>query len=148
MLVKTRSPREARPPTNIQDPTSNIQVAVARVLHGIAPHFSKLTCREPQLSSTAGSSDHYAQAEAPDERIEIPVVVQQVMPALDASGGNHRMDGLANRRAEPAQRAEVLRRLNRDFLSAQLHYHQRGQHFPGGIEVSLAIEALQDLSQN
>src|SRR5260370_826902 len=140
MLVKTRSPREARAPTNIQDPRT-----VTRVLHGIAPHFSKLTCREPRLSSTAGLSDHHAQAEVLDERIEIPVVVQQVMPALDASGGNHRIDGLANRHAEPAQRAEILRRLNRDFLSAQLHYHQRGQHFPGGIEVSLVMAAFQYL---
>src|ERR1019366_9271144 len=29
-----------------------------------------------------------------------------------------------------------------------LHHHQRSQHFPGVIEVSFVIEALQDLSQN
>jgi hypothetical protein len=50
---------------------------------------------------TAGLSDHYAQAEVPGKRIEIPVAVQQVVPALDASGSNHRIDGLANGHAEP-----------------------------------------------
>jgi hypothetical protein len=46
------------------------------------------------------------------KRIENPVVVQQNVPALDAPGGNHRIDRLANRHAEDAQRPEILRRLN------------------------------------
>src|SRR5471032_311556 len=93
-------------------------------------------------------SDRYAQAQVPGEVIEIPVVVQQVIPALDASGSNHRIDGLANGDAEFAQRPEILRRLNRDFLSAQLYHHQRSQHFPGFVEVSFVTEALQYLRQD
>ena len=82
------------------------------------------------------------------ERIEIPVVVQQLIPALDAPGCNHRIDGLANDNTHPAQRAKIPRRLNRDFLSAQLHYRQRSQHSPDVIEVAFVVEALQDLKQN
>src|ERR1035437_6653755 len=93
-------------------------------------------------------SDRHAQAEAPGERIEIPVVVQHVVPAFDASVCDHSVDGLANGHAEPAQRAEILRRLNRDFPAAQLHYHQRSQHSPGLIAVSFVVEALQYLGQN
>src|SRR3954447_9556552 len=96
----------------------------------------------------AGWSDHYAQSEVLGEGIEIPVVVQQLIPALDASGCNHRIDGLANRYAQPAQCAEILRRLNGDFLPAQLHHHQRSQHFPGVMEIPFVMEALEDLSQN
>jgi hypothetical protein len=59
-----------------------------------------------------GFSDHCPQAEVFGERIEVPVVLQQAIPAPYASGCNHRMDGLANRYADPAQRAGVLRRLN------------------------------------
>ena len=84
----------------------------------------------------------------PGKRIEVPVVVQQVIPALDASGGNHRIEGLANGDAEAAERPEIFRRLNRDFLSAQLHDDQRSQHFSGLVEVSLVGEALQDLRQD
>src|ERR1019366_5824608 len=107
-----------------------------------------MTRDSPPLSPEAALSDCHAQPEVLGERVKIPVVVQQVVPAFDASGRNHGIDGLANGHAEPAQRAEILRRLNRDFLPAQLHHLQRGQHFPGFIEVPFAVEALQDLSQN
>jgi hypothetical protein len=43
---------------------------------------------------------------------------------------------------------EILGGLNRDFLSTQLHYLQQRQDSPSVIEVSFAVEALQDLSQN
>ena len=49
-----------------------------------------------------GLSHHYAQSEVPGKRIEVPVVVQQVKPAFNASGGDHRIDGLANGHAEAA----------------------------------------------
>src|SRR5580700_5749227 len=57
-------------------------------------------------------SGDYPQTEVLGERIEIPVVVQQLIPALDAAGCNHRIDGLADRYALPAQVAKILRRLN------------------------------------
>src|ERR1017187_4806741 len=82
------------------------------------------------------------------ERIKNPVVVQQVIPTLDAAGSNHRIGGLANGHAEVAQRPEVLRRLNRDFLPAQLYHDQRSQHFLGLVEVPVVVEALQDFRQN
>ena len=66
-------------------------------------------------------SGYHAQAEVPGKGIEVPVAVQQVVPALDASGSNHRIDGLANGHAEAAQRPEIFRGLNRDFPPAQLH---------------------------
>ena len=47
-----------------------------------------------------------------------------------------------------AQCTKILRRLNRDLLSAQLYHGQRRQHFPGRFEVPFAGEALQDLRQN
>src|SRR6266571_7907045 len=74
--------------------------------------------------------------------------MQQGIPALDASGCNHRIDGLTNGHAACAERPEILRRLNRDFLSAQLYDDQRSQHRPGLVEVSFVSEALQDLRQN
>src|ERR1039458_4598804 len=97
---------------------------------------------------TEWHSYYHAQAEVLGKRIKVPVVVQQVISALDASGGNHGIDGLANGHAEVAQRPEVFRRLNRDFLSAQLHEDQRCQHLPGLVEVRLVCEALQDLRQD
>jgi hypothetical protein len=84
----------------------------------------------------------HAQAEVLGERIEIPIVVQQVIPAFDASGCNHSIDRLANGHAEPAQRAEILRRLNRDFLPAQLHHRSAKSAFPGVIEVSFVYRSL------
>ena len=64
--------------------------------------FSKLTRRRARLPSAAGLSGHYAQAEVLGERIEIPVAVQQAIAALDAAGGDHRINGPANGHAEPA----------------------------------------------
>src|SRR5260370_3228963 len=78
----------------------------------------------------------------------MPVAVQQVIPAFDASGRNHGIDGLARGHAESAQRAEILRRLNRDFPADQLPPHQRSQYLPGPVEVSFLVEALQNLGQN
>jgi hypothetical protein len=51
-------------------------------------------------------SDYHAQAEVLGKRIKVPVAVQRVIPALEASGSNHRIDGLANGHAEAAQRPE------------------------------------------
>jgi hypothetical protein len=45
------------------------------------------------------------------ERIKFPVVVQQVIAALDASGSNHCVDGLTNGHAGIAKQSEILRRL-------------------------------------
>lgn len=93
-------------------------------------------------------SGHYTQAEVPGERIEIPIVVQQVIPALDASGGNHRIEGPANGHAKPSQRSEVLRCLNRDFLSAQLHDRRRSQLSPGVMKIPVVFETRKYLGQN
>jgi hypothetical protein len=92
-------------------------------------------------------SDHDSEPEMLGERIKIFVVAQQVITALDAPRGNHGIDGLANGHAVVAQRPEVFRRLNRDFLSAQFYDDQRGQHFPGFIKVSFVNETLQDFGQ-
>ena len=54
-----------------------------------------LATPQPGFEPTRFSS-RYAQAEVLGERIKIPVIVEQVIPALDAPGGNHRIDGLAN----------------------------------------------------
>ena len=80
------------------------------------------------------------------ERVKIPVAVQKVIPAFDAPGGDHGIDGLADRHSEGAQRPEILRRLNCDFLPAQLHDYQRRQHSPGFVEVAFLGEALSRLS--
>jgi hypothetical protein len=93
-------------------------------------------------------SGHDAQAEVFGERIEIAVVVQQGEFALDASGGNYRIDGLANGHTARSQLPEIPGGLNRDFPSAELDDYQGGQHFPRLVEVALAGEALQDLSEN
>src|ERR1700676_2544254 len=82
------------------------------------------------------------------EGIKIPVVVQQVVPAFDATGSDHSIDGFANGHAEVAQCAEVFRRLNRDFLSAQFYDDQRSQHFSGSFEVSIVDETLQDFRED
>lgn len=68
------------------------------------PSFGRGKSIGPQHRAFLGShsSGHYAQAEMPDERVEIPVAVQQLVPAFDASCGNHRIDGLANGDAEAA----------------------------------------------
>jgi hypothetical protein len=60
----------------------------------------------------------HAQAQVLDERLKIPAGVQQVTRALDASGGNYRINGLANGHTGFAQCPEVSCRLNRNFLSA------------------------------
>lgn len=79
------------------------------------------------LFAMARVSGDYPQIEVPGERIEIAVVVQQLIPALDASGRNHRIDGLADRHAFLAQAANILRRLNGNIPSAQLHQGQHSQ---------------------
>jgi hypothetical protein len=79
----------------------------------------------PGAASNQPFSEHYSQAEVLGERIKIPVVVQQVIPTLDAAGGNHRIDGLSNGHTKQAQRPKILRCLNRDLLSAQVHDRQR-----------------------
>ena len=66
--------------------------------------------------------DRYAQPEVLGEWIKVPIVVQQLIPALNAPGRNHRTDSFAYGNAEPAQSPEILRSLNRNFLSAQLYY--------------------------
>jgi hypothetical protein len=73
-------------------------------------------------------SNHDAETEVRDERIKIPIVVQQIVPALDTFGGNHRVDRLADGHAAVTQRPKIPCGLYRDFLSAQLHYRQCGQY--------------------
>jgi len=49
----------------------------------------------------------------PGKRIEIPVVVQQVIPALDASGSNHRNPDnyIANNRWRAVAQVAILERV-------------------------------------
>ena len=55
-----------------------------------------------------------------DERVEIPVTVEQREAALDAVRGNHGIDRLAHRDPERAQRAEIPGRLEGEaFGSAE-----------------------------
>ncbi len=84
---------------------------------------------------------HYTQAQVLGEGIKVAVAVQHVVPAFHASGGYHSIDGLSNGHAEYAQRTKIFRRLNRDFLTAELN-PQRGRQFPGSVEVRLVAEAL------
>jgi hypothetical protein len=60
-----------------------------------------------------------------DEWLKIPVVVQQVVAVRDASGGNNRINGFANRDPETAERSKVSCRLNRNILAAQFHHQKR-----------------------
>jgi hypothetical protein len=53
--------------------------------------------------------------------IKVPVIMQQGIPVRDAVCGDDSVDCLANCDAEAAQGPEVLRRLKRNFLPAQLN---------------------------
>jgi hypothetical protein len=59
------------------------------------------------LSPNLRLSDRHSQAEVLRERVKILVVVQQVIPALDAASRNYGIDGLANGYAASAQRSET-----------------------------------------
>ena len=83
-----------------------------------------------------------------DERFKIPVVVQQVVSARDASGGNNRSDSLANGNAEMAERPKISCCLNRYFLAAQFYDPERGQGLLGFMEVAFLGKALQNLCQH
>lgn len=84
----------------------------------------------------------------PDKRIEIAIAVEQIESALDASGGDYRIDGFSNGDAELSQRAEVPGGLDGDFLAAQFHDDQRSQQFSCLIEIAFQGEALQKFDQN
>src|ERR1039458_10484558 len=60
---------------------------------------------------TEWHSYYHAQAEVLGKRIKVPVVVQQVISALDASGGNHGIDGLANGHARSEEHTSELQSL-------------------------------------
>lgn len=56
------------------------------------------------------------QAEVAHHGVEVPVVVQQAMAALDAEGSYDDVNGLANGDAERAQGSVVMRARDRDML--------------------------------
>lgn len=63
----------------------------------------------------------------PDERIEIPVVMQQIVPALDASGGDHRIEEFGLERVREPHVKHVrgslreMRMKGRDGISRALY---------------------------
>src|SRR5580698_7750833 len=99
-------------------------------------------------SPRCGGSGGRAQAQMLSERFEIPVIMQKVVAVLDAPRRNHRIDGLSDGHATPAQRAKIPGGLDRDVLAAQFHNRKRGQHSPGPLKIPLVLEALQDLGKN
>ena len=58
------------------------------------------------------------EAEVFDKRIEVSVIVQQVIAALNAASGNDQINRLTNRNAQLAQCAVIPCCLNGDFLAA------------------------------
>ena len=98
-LKRFASPVQENP--QIAMPTTHRPIEITDYALDAAPiKIPKGGVSPRKLSPTAGWSDHHVEAEVFNERIEIPVVVQQFIPALDASGCNHRMNGLANGHAE------------------------------------------------
>lgn len=76
------------------------------------------------------------------ERTKVPVVVQEIIVALDAARGDHRVNRLANGHAQPAQGPKVPRRLNSDSPPSQIYDRQGCQKLPGLVEVSFVSKAL------
>ena len=79
------------------------------------------------------------------ERIESPVAVQQRHPFDNAPRRGQRVDPLAHRHAQPAQRPVMPRRRDREIVAAdndQLQFLHQAQR---GIEIALRAEALQHL---
>jgi hypothetical protein len=89
-----------------------------------------------------------AQPEVLNERIKIPVIVKQIISALDASSGDNDIYCLANGYAGCAQNAKVPGGLNRNFGSAKFNDRQRSQQRSCPVEMPLARETLQDLHQD
>ncbi len=66
-------------------------------------------------------SEHYAKAKMLGEYVEIAVVVQQVVAALDAAGCDYGVDCCSDGYSKFAQGAVVSRGLDRNILSTQLY---------------------------
>src|SRR3954464_11184278 len=82
------------------------------------------------------------------EGIEVSVIVQQVIPALDTAGSDNATDCLTNCDAQAAQRPEVPRRLNSEFAPAEFHMCQSSEQDLRLPERRFVGETLQNLGQD
>lgn len=82
------------------------------------------------------------------ERIKVSVVMQQFVAALDASGRDYQINGLANGNTQPAQHPEVSCGLNCSALAAQVYDRQRRQKLPCSLKFLVLHEPLQNLRQD
>jgi hypothetical protein len=86
-------------------------------------------------ASGASLCHRRAHAKAFNERIEIPVAIEQRQTLFDATRGDDRVDGFSRRHAKRAKLAVILRGAQGDFLAAEFYDRQRSQEFLGAIEV-------------
>src|SRR5580692_7802061 len=82
------------------------------------------------------------------KRIEIAILMQQFVPALDTTGSYQRVNGLADRDAGLTQHPEILRRLNRNLSTAYFHNRLRGKNSQRYGKLAIVGEALEHLRQN
>ncbi|MBG0796074.1 hypothetical protein IYY11_22190 [Methylocystis sp. H62] len=86
-------------------------------------------------ASGASLSHRRAHAKALNERIEIPVAIEQPQTFFDATRGDDRVDCFSRRDAETAQLAIVFCRTQ--GLAAEFYDRQRGQEFLGAVEIAV-----------
>src|ERR1700687_2098694 len=94
---RSRSPADCRPGNS--SPTESHRLEKALNYSGPFPNQSDrrlITSGGCDLTAPGGSLTHHSETQVLGERLKIAVAVQQVIPALDASRRNHRIDGLAN----------------------------------------------------
>src|ERR1035438_4113246 len=82
------------------------------------------------------------------ERIEVAIVVQESIPALNAACRNDRVDRFANGHPEIAQRSKISRRLKCDFRPAETYRLQRTEQLSGLAEIPFRGEALQHFDED
>ena len=79
------------------------------------------------LSPLSACLKHRTQSEMRDERVEVPVAMQQRVATCYASRRDHRIDGLTRCDAQGSELSVVFCGLNGNVLSAELNHDQRGQ---------------------
>ena len=83
-----------------------------------------------------------------DERLKVPVAVQQRQSVDDAAGGDDAVDGLADGDAFLAQCAEVPGRLHCHGLAAELHDVEAAEQAQDVAELLVSGGSLQHLGQD
>lgn len=79
----------------------------------------------------------------PGHEVEIAVVVEQLMAFLDTERGDENIRRAAWRDTEPAHSPVVLRRCERQLMSAEVEARQRKQPAGDAAKLALAAHALQ-----